>query len=442
MRKRIIILAALAAGLGLAAGAMPAASAATSTGSRSAGQSTAVDFTSIPGGPKDVGIQVKTNAVVGTQCGKTLADSSKYAAKGITTVGCLERATVPVSGQVPKISASAAGGNTVWCQSDPTNEWWVTRTTGCVYNEQVNYTQYNTQTGAESGSATIMFSDSIVLNTSSSQFTETNYVTMVNEDNVPELLVTYSGGCNSLCVVLDPTAEDNAVLTLGSTVSGNTTYSDAPFAQSLDVTDLAATLSITPPGGNLVSPATINDPASIRCDNGLAVSTTTGCIYPQVTPTVGFSLSSTGSTAVIDGWAMINEQAHWGYYGNGQPLTRITNSATGDSNRAAICGNFVSLYTNDSCEEFPFASTYQSYGYGKKCSKDGTCPGDSCAQVRAVNTNGQWSINYLGTVTLAEPCVRGHADITSQNRQGGTLSSFYQQNRVMDADPYWVSISS
>ena len=156
---------------------------------------------------------------------------------------------------------------------------------------------------------------------------------------------------------------------------------------------------------------------------------------------MGFSLSSTGSTAVIDGWAMINEQAHWGYYGMGQPLTRITNTATVNSNRTAICSNFVNLYTNDSCEEFPFASSYQSYGYGKSCS-DGVCPGDSCAQVRAVNTNGQWSINFLSTVTKAEPCVRGHADQTSQNSQGGTLSTFYQQNRVIDQDPYWVSISS
>jgi hypothetical protein len=451
LRKWIIVLAMLLAALALSAGADLPADASASTATSPSSQTTVplvpLNFKPVAGGPKVVGIPVQT-ASAKAVCGKSAADLSAYAARGIAKVGCLQPAASPAPGTHPATgtqhaaavpsSTSASSGNALWCESDTADEWWLTRTTGCLYSEPFTFTLVDTETDEPIGSAALTFSDSIVLSPSSSEFTETNYITMVSNDNVPELLVTYAGLCDSLCAPLDPTAEDDAVLTDGSTVSGTTTYNDAPSSQTLDATDLSQNITMSVPGGVPLSPVTGVDPATIRCDNGLisSTSTTTGCVYPQVDPTVLFSLSSTGSTAAIDDWAMTEEDAHWGdEAGDGSPLTRITNSSTIDANRAAICGSFVTLYTGDSCEEYPFASSTQSGGNNGKTGAD-------CAQVEAVNENGQWFIEELSNVTGSEPCVVGHADTTSQNSQGGTLSTFYQTNRVIAGDNFWVSISS
>jgi hypothetical protein len=130
---------------------------------------------------------------------------------------------------------------------------------------------------------------------------------------------------------------------------------------------------------------------------------------------------------------MRNEAPGWG---NLTPLTRVT-ATEAAANRAKICedGTYQPLYIGDSCEEYPFASTAESGG-------NNGLTGADCAMVRATETNGQRYIQKLTNVTGAEGCVIGHADTTSQNSQGGTMSSFYQNYRVAPGDKYWVSITA
>jgi hypothetical protein len=357
-------------------------------------------------------------------------------------VGCLTagspalqrtEAGVPDHGIAPDVSPAAAP--VLWCDTDGEDEWWITRSQGCVSDVPLTFDLYDAETGELIGTADLEFSDSITLSATTGEFQETNFITMEDDVDVPELLVTYAGLCDALCFVSSSAAEDDAVLTPGGTVDGTVTYSDTPAAAATDFVDMSNSIAMEVPDGTVLSSGYVDGQPQLRCDTGLYTdppTDSTGCVYPQVDPTVEFTLSGTGSTAAIDLWALENENPDWGY---DAPLTRLTSDTVRNANRTAICGSFVKLYDNDSCEEYPFASTTQSGGYNGFTGAD-------CAQVQAVDTNGTWSITILGNYTGSEPCVVGHADLTSQRSQGGTLKTFYAANRVIDGDDFYVAIGN
>ena len=400
---------------------------------------TTMKFTPTKGGPRlkdQGGAALRTSSA----CPDGSAALAPFAKRGVHEVGCLTSGTAKLGrtaselggpSSAPAVSPDAAP--VVWCDTDGEDEWWITRSQGCTSDVPMTFELFDSETGELIGEADLEFSDSITLNATSGQFQETNYITMLDENDVPELLTTYIGSCDALCYVSSSAAEDDAVLTPGETVSGVVTYSDTPAVGANDFVDMANSIVMDTPGGAVISPGSVGGQPQLRCDTGMytdPASSSTGCIYPQVDPTVEFTLSGTGSTAAIDAWAEESEDAAWGYY---TPLTRLVSSAQRDANRAAICGSFVSLYPNDSCEEYPFASTTQSGGYNGLTGAD-------CAQVQAVNDDGTWEIEILGNYTGAEGCVVGHADTTSQNSQGATLRNFYAANRIIDGDQFYVAI--
>lgn len=418
-----------------------AAAPGTATAPPAAAHSVPLNFKPIAGAPTTVDTGSTTEAAIAA-CPHSKAALSADYAKGLRKVGCLTRGTQSAAQQTEVTRSLAARGPanaavTLWCDDLTAEEYWSTRTTTCINDVPLTFTLFDAETGEEIGEAALEFSDSISLNTTSAQIVETNYITMTADVDVPELLVTYSGLCDGLCAPENATAETEAPISLGTTVTGDTTYIDGVTSGNEDYPDLNNSIDMTVPGGEVLGGGYVDGSPTIRCDNGLA-TTTAGCVYPQVAPTVEFSLSGTGSDAAIDDWAMTNEADAWGNYAaGGIPLIRITDQTTIGNNRAAICddGTYVPLYTDDSCEEYPFASTEQSGGFNGAVGAD-------CAMVQAVNTSGSWSITLLNSPTGFDPCVIGHADLTSQRSQGGTLSTFYQQNRVEAGDEYWVSISS
>ncbi|KAB8315500.1 hypothetical protein SD81_029315 [Tolypothrix campylonemoides VB511288] len=83
-------------------------------------------------------------------------------------------------------------------------------------------------------------------------------------------------------------------------------------------------------------------------------------------------------------------------------LSRTTDSGRISRNRREACRNFVpGPAPNTSCDEYPFASTYE---------------GGAGASIRAVPPR-------------------------EQNVQGGILSSFYRQNNIPDRGPFQVVVS-
>jgi hypothetical protein len=86
----------------------------------------------------------------------------------------------------------------------------------------------------------------------------------------------------------------------------------------------------------------------------------------------------------------------------------------------------------DSCDEYPFAKTYE-----------GGTPGGLCADIAPLFEEGQWQIyeaNPNKPVTGTEKCVRGHVPLGENEGAGGELGRFTQAQRVLDLDSYSVTL--
>jgi hypothetical protein len=204
-------------------------------------------------------------------------------------------------------------------------------------------------------------------------------------------------------------------------------------------------LSIEPP-----TQGTESGDLAARCDS--AFTNSSGCVDEGFIPTLFLSLAKYGAAAAMVQFAQDNMTAHWGKQGEGSPLTRL--AAGGSANRAVICDStFVSQGTaiggndgdKDSCDEFPFAATYQSGVL------NGVTSGAQCAQVTATPSGGpttgneaaDWpTVAIVGTPTLNESCVRGHIPLNLNTAAGGAYGGLITSNRLLDADPFWVSVTA
>lgn len=95
---------------------------------------------------------------------------------------------------------------------------------------------------------------------------------------------------------------------------------------------------------------------------------------------------------------------HWGWKGHGPALSRTTNKSLKAKNNRVACHseNSPQLSPGQSCDEYPFASTYEG----------------------AANNS-----DYSAVAVNA-----------AQNSFAGTrLATFYQNNRIIDHDNFWVS---
>jgi hypothetical protein len=218
---------------------------------------------------------------------------------------------------------------------------------------------------------------------------------------------------------------------------------------------------IAPPAININLDIKWHSPWQYRCDNNLAEGGT-GCVVPKFTPTLDLSRSRWGAAAAMIAWAQKNLDGHWGLKGEGQPLRRLRNPkfATPAGNRAVICerkwvanpnpwkaGN-PPVTIKDSCDEYPFAGTYES---GAMPPGHGVPNGAACAQVTAVKTSDTgnnpaklWNdVNVIGTFSAHDKCVRGHIPLklnTDLGRDG--YLALINSDRLMDQDPFWVKVTS
>ena len=234
-------------------------------------------------------------------------------------------------------------------------------------------------------------------------------------------------------------------MVLGETLHGTNGLGSTLAAGVLKFLTESYTVTVIQPGATTTGAATWSAP-SLRCDNGVAISGSSGCVEPDFVPVLSVSQASSGASAVMILWAQTHLSAHWGLQGSGQPLRRLTSSTQQAGNRRVICNStFVSGSTgvpNDSCDEFPFAATYESGAL------NGVTSGAQCAQVTAIRTASsgsvaaQWgNIGVIGSPTGNEKCVRGHIPVSLNSDAGGALGRFTIAQRLNDNDPYWLTVT-
>ncbi len=198
-----------------------------------------------------------------------------------------------------------------------------------------------------------------------------------------------------------------------------------------------------------------------RCDS--EATSTDGCVDEDYTPNLLLSLARYGSSAAMIQWAQFNLSGAWGLRGVGAPLHRLVDPILQENNREVICdSSFVpdaaitaalAPYSDtDSCDEYPFASTYESGAMVDGVTgapKPYVTTGANCAQVTANQTGtsgsneaADWATtSVLGSSSGTEPCVRGHIPSLLNSLVGSAYSALIRTQRLIDKDPFWVSVT-
>ncbi len=172
---------------------------------------------------------------------------------------------------------------------------------------------------------------------------------------------------------------------------------------AVTTTRQAPVLLIANPAGGETPPATFPNLGPARCDK-IAVAGTQGCVFSDVA--ASYYVYLTGQKINDVAINIFNGERtksdHFGWYGHGKPLTRATNSKVQSKNRQAACGK--KRYKGLTCDEYPFAATYQgAYYYPNQTSTRGV-PGDQ------------------------------------NSREGAYRVNMYRSERLLNLDPYWVFV--
>ncbi|MET8977362.1 NucA/NucB deoxyribonuclease domain-containing protein [Streptomyces sp. NPDC004539] len=257
--------------------------------------------------------------------------------------------------------------------------------------------------GAEIGRATFTISHEMTLNKKTLKWSETT--------RVSKAVIVKSGGGIRMGMSVscgNPCKATNRVTphTLGAAFSGTVDYSDGVKKNKTHNSAAKYTFTFTKPGYTLGGFSYSS--LGFRCDDSFWNAANTrrilspGCVFPKYQPTLT-SMSTLPNIAKnirnIQG-----KGGHYGKPGSGHPLHRLTDDAKANANRRAVCGR-VTPVPGKSCDEYPFARTYEGGTALPKASR-------GIAMVPA----------------------------TEQNQQGGLLIGFYKQERVMDKDGFWVAV--
>ncbi len=205
-----------------------------------------------------------------------------------------------------------------------------------------------------------------------------------------------------------------------------------------------------------------------RCDNGVAVASTQGCVDENFTPTMYISYSDGGASVDMINYYLWNIAPYYGnqYSSAPKPLHRLTDpilSGPNGNNREIICkdGSFTPDPTitaalapfndNDSCDEYPFASTYESGAMEDGADgnpKPFVTTGADCAQVTADHTNTtntyeatDWVSVTVNSTTGSDPCIRGHIPQKLNSYVGGVYRGLIGTARLIDKDAFWVQVT-
>ncbi|QKW51491.1 hypothetical protein [Streptomyces buecherae] len=208
----------------------------------------------------------------------------------------------------------------------------------------------------------------------------------------------------------------------------------------------------------------IGGPIWVRCDT---VYSAAGCVFPDYLPGYAFNTAKTPAAAA-NAW-LIDTKLR-----KGKPLQFLPDRYTGgvhgernkwsrdpDSNRQVICPDgWAAKYGHPdttelsefdprdtaSCDEFPFASTYQSGGMPERM--DGAnqvLSGNECVQTYATKySDGVWRFwddERISGPDWSEVCGRSAMSNWVNKTAGSRISSFASKFRLLDKDKYWVKVT-
>jgi hypothetical protein len=212
------------------------------------------------------------------------------------------------------------------------------------------------------------------------------------------MTMTLHASCASPCSAADHFPQGR-LITDGLT--GVIDYADAVGAGRTDSERTVYQLSFVKPGDTPVG-FTYQTPLSYRCDDALP-GLPAGCVFPAYAP---YLTTLTSLPAVADDiYAAQSGPGHYGRTGSGHPLHRVTSPATQAANYAAVCAPTVVGVppAGQACDEYPFRSAREG-----------------------------------GTAVSKASRVAAWVPAAQEKAKNSRIASFYDANRVLNGDPFWV----
>jgi hypothetical protein len=384
-------------------------------------------------------------------CPAVRAHFKEYAARHVKAVTCwttgpgaaseIARAGTRLAAAAVTLPPPAPGCGA----APPAGVWVVGRLSECIWNDQFVGTITDVQTKALLGLEFMSLNQDITMSSNSNIVTEGDELTFLQgtmDGNAPSTW-SFAPSCTANCGPL--TGTQSFTLAPGQSKTGiSISYRDNPATGQQDpLFSTSVTLNFTTPTSVPITPGRFSTPDGIRCDNGLGGSGT-GCAIPAVTPDLVLSTATYGAAAMNVHWG---EDLIPGTPGLSEftPLTR-GNPNLRQGNSDAICDNTFKRITrvvpDDSCDEYPFASSQQSGATRGLTGKD-------CFDIVPSGSFGAVPL-FVGDLNLGrngneytglEECERGHVPSAQNNAVGGAVGAFYNQQRMIAGDPYTVTVT-
>ncbi|ANZ13894.1 hypothetical protein SNOUR_02870 [Streptomyces noursei ATCC 11455] len=293
--------------------------------------------------------------------------------------------------------------------------------------------------GKEIGRAVVVAVSFARLSSSSGKWTE-NIAVKATEmtGNAKTVSMDLSATCSGLCTVDAPAWGGAPVeLALGDEKTGNLSFTSTVTKGNYSFISPTYTSfgEILDAGGGPANPVTWNG-HDLRCD--AQVGSTPGCVVMGHMANVTIRESAYGAAAIAYGWAQSNLKG--GNFGTKtKPLQRNAGGKKAAAQkRRQSCTAAPDPFKkdpsvpDDSCEEFPFASSVQ-----------GGTNGSECTEIIPRKTGGVWHVDVVRASPHGDfsPCIRAHVPKPENTGAGGELGRAVVADRILEMEWYEVIIA-
>ncbi|MBQ0849448.1 hypothetical protein ACFU9Y_06735 [Streptomyces sp. NPDC057621] len=339
------------------------------------------------------------------------------------------------------------------------------RTQACI-RDDIGITYF--QNGTPAGNAIFDYQQQIDLDVNSDTFTQTVNITLKSMDPaVTSARIDVDFNCRGYCQTDTPVWTGSKTWVKGEFHTVTAT-SKIKWTKGTDRSAISPlwTVKGAANGATTVNSVDVEkEELDVRCD--VEVKTTPGCVFSRYKPTYGMNSDKFPAAAAHVRLIQNKLPGHYGLRGNA-PLTFLAEDvlvpdpptstrSLVDHNRATICPTawqrspLATMSDNlgsgdvPSCDEFPFAASWQSAAIPKAWGGQNlrsVSSGDECANTIAVEgSDGLWRLipdPRYDIPTWTEPCGRSSMS-NNQNTQSMSLfPTFRRNNRVLEGDNYWL----
>lgn len=358
-------------------------------------------------------------------CAAMRAKLAALASKGNTRAACVEPATSPKApGRDTEALPAAIVPAPSWCATDG-QSYKFTRTDSCGVFSGV-LTVYDTRTGAVVGTITFNYIDY--------SYTSATISTWAHQLQIDPTAITGAGAgssvsgtasCSGSCRLSSVKFPSQAVV-VHRLINGESYYNTtATGVGSVGTSSTSVNFVFTNPSWAGPSNPATSTQLPVRCDNALP-GQPIGCVFSGYIPTVVYSRSGPyAGFARHVGDAQASGLP--GGYPNGVPLTRLTDNTLIAKNRTTACPSKYPRPAGKTCDEYPFASSYQGAYTG-----GGTPRTFPYCSIKLGSAGSTGSSGY-------SICM---IDSSQNSGAGSVLGRFYNANRVISRDPFRVWITA